>query len=450
MRIIHHFRCVDFFPVTCSLLAILAGALSSPRAIAAGLYRDGASASSMAMGGTTTAAAEGPADALSSNPAELSSFSGPTLEMSAGGGFVHGDFSNRSNNDNILNDAGALGSAAFVAPVGPLRFALGINPDVSLRARWRYNDTPGGLGGATTYGLQPQESEILLLRTSFGVSWQVIPTLSLGASVGLLYNQNELNAPYVFQSQPVLRTAKTLLDLNTSGFGWDVQGGVLWKPASTVSLGASYTTRSRIVSDGSASGNADVQFANLGLGGARSEFNYDASVINVFPQQVSSGVGWQAMPKLLLSAQMDWINWSNAFDTLAVRLKNGNNQVLNGLLHSTSLNDNVPLDWSDQFVWRLGIEYAVSAHWTLRWGYAYTRDPVPPDTLTPLTAAITESTLTTGVGFHTGPVKIDLAYQWGLPNTVHIGNSALAAGEYSNSTIRVTEQWVGLTTTIAF
>jgi long-chain fatty acid transport protein len=449
MRIVPRIGCV-YASITYTLLMTLAGALACPRASAAGVYQDGASARSMAMGGTTTAVADNPSDALYSNPAALSEIRGPTLEVSAGAGFVHGDFSNRSNNDNILNDAGALGSAAFVAPAGPLRFAFGISPDIATRARWRYSDTPGGLGGATTYGVQPQQSELLLLRTSFGVSWQVTPTFSLGASVGLLYNQNELNAVYVFQSQPVLRSAKTLLDLNTSGFGCNVEGGFLWKPIPTLSLGASYTSSSRIVSTGTASGNASAQFANLGLGGARSAFDYDAQVVNIFPQQVSAGVGWQATPKLLLSAQMDWINWANAFDTLRVHLTNGNNQVLNGLLNSRTLDDNAPLDWSDQFIWRFGAEYKLDSHWTLRGGYIYSQNPVPTSTLTPLTAAITENTLTAGVGFHTGPVKIDLSYQWSLPNTVHIGQSALASGEYSNSTIRVTEQWVGLTTTIEF
>ena len=372
----------------------------------------------MAMGGSTTAIANDPQDALAGNPAALNEIKGPTLEVSGFGGFLHGTFSNSANDGNVLNNAGALGAIAMAAPAGPFRFALGFSPDIALSAPWRYRDAPGGADGATTYGVQPQQSSISLLRTSFGVSWQVAPTLSLGASVGLLYNRNSLQAPYVFQSQPTLRTAKTLLDLETDGFGWNGQGGILWKPIPTVSLGVSYTSPSRIVSDGTASGDAYAQFANLGLGGARSDFAYDASVINVFPQQVSAGVGWQATPKLLLSAQMDWINWANAFETLRVRLKNGNNNDINGLLSSTSLNDDIPLHWRDQFVWRFGVEYEVAENWTLRAGYSYARNPVPSDTLTPLTAAITEHTLTAGVGFHKGKFKVDLGYQWALPNTV--------------------------------
>ena len=386
-----------------------------------------------------------------SNPAALSNVKGPTLELTGIAGFVHGDFSNRANNGSVMNNSGLIGSAAASAPWGPVTLALGFNPDMALRDHWHYRDAAGGADGATTYGVQSQESEILLLRTSFGVSWQATPTLSLGASVGLLYNKNVLNAPYVFQSQPTLHTAKTLLNLDTDGLGWNVEGGILWKPIPTVSVGVSYTTRSRIATDGRATGNAGVQLENLGLGAARPDFAYDATVINVFPQQVSAGMGWQATPKLLLSAQMDWLNWANAFDTLAVRLKNGNNKDLNALVGSTSLNDDVPLDWRNQFVWRFGVEYALNPNWTLRAGYAYSQNPVPAGTLTPLTAAITENKVTAGIGYHKGIFKIDLAYQWAIPNTEHVGQSiAGLRREYSNSSVRVTEQWVGLTTTIEF
>jgi long-chain fatty acid transport protein len=445
MRIISH---IGRFSSAVIFAAL--GALACSRAQAGGLYRDGVSASSMGMGGTTTAAGSGPSDALFSNPAELSLSQRPTLELSADGGFVHGDFSNRANNDNVMNNAGALGSGAFVLPAGPLRFALGIDPDMASRANWRYRDAPGGADGATTYGVQSQESQIMLLRTSLGMSLQVTSTLSIGASVNLLYNTNDLNAPYVFQSQPVLRTAKTLLDLNTNGYGCNVEGGFLWKPIPTLSLGASYTSGARIVSTGTAFGNANVQFANLGLGAAPSGFDYKAQVVNEFPQQVSAGIGWQATPKLLLSAQMDWINWSSSFSTLRVHLTNGTNPAINGLLGSSTLDDNVPLDWKDQFVWRFGAEYKLNDHWTVRGGYIFSENPVPSSTLTPLTAAITEHTLTAGIGYRTGPWKIDLAYQWAIPNTIHVGQSDLVSGEYSNSSVRVTEQWIGLTTTIEF
>jgi long-chain fatty acid transport protein len=431
-------------------LAVVVSLLSASTIKAAGLYRDGASARSMALGGTSTAEVRNPVDALFGNPATLSSIAHTTIDLSLNAGFLRGSFDNRDNDHFMIRDEGLLGSLAVAIPVGPVRFGFGVNPDIALRDRWRYRDTPGGADGATTYGMRAQESEIILLRTALGASWQVTPQFSVGASVGLLYNKNQLNAPYIFQSQPVLRSVKTLLDLDTDGYGWNVQVGMVWKPVEALQIGLSYASQAKIVTDGRASGNADVQLTNLGLGAARSDFAYDAEVTNVFPQQVSLGLAWHATPKLTLSAQLDWINWQDSFDTLEVRLRNGNNRDLNGLVGSDKLDDDIPLDWRDQFVIRAGVEYGIDDHWTLRAGYAYGRNPVPARTLTPLTAAIMEHTLCAGVGFRQGRVSVDLAYQWQIPNSVDVGESDLAAGEYADSTVRVSTQWVGLTTSLEF
>lgn len=294
----------------------------------------------------------------------------------------------------------------------------------------------------------------MLLRTAAGLSVEVARGLTLGASVGFLYNDNRLRAPYVFQSQPTLRTAKTLLDLHADGTGWNAGAGLLWRPAPTVRLGVSYLSESRIRARGRATGNAGRQFTNLGLGGARPDFTYgDAMVTNTFPQQVSAGVAWEAMRRLTLTAQFDWINWGDAFQVLDVRLRRGNNADLNGLLGSDRLDDTAPLRWRDQFVGRLGVEHALddARRWTLRAGYAYGNNPVPDGTLTPLTAAVTEHLLTGGIGFRPGGAwRFDLSVQWGLPASARVRRSDLAAGEYSDSVTRVSFVTAATNLTTAF
>lgn len=423
-------------------------------AAAASLYRDGPGARAMALGGSATALAEDPLDALFANPAALGEIRRPTLTLLGVGGLLDGEFHNRVNRRADLSEVAVGGAGAFVVPAGPVRFALGVNPDIGTRVNWRYRDAPGGADGATSYGVRPHEAGIVLLRTAAGFSVEVARGLSLGGSVGLLYNDNRLRAPFVFQSQPTLRTAKTLLDLRADGFGWNAGAGVLWHPAPTVRLGVSYLSEARIRATGRATGNAGVQFANLGLGAARPDFAYeDATVTNTFPQQVSAGVAWEASRRLTLSAQVDWINWSRAFHVLDVRLRRGNNADLNGLLGSDRLDDDVPLRWRDQFVGRLGVEQALddAKRWTLRAGYAYANNPVPDATLTPLTAAITEHLLTGGVGFRAGPaLRFDLAAQWGLPASARVRRSGLATGEYSGSVTRVSFTTVGLNASITF
>ena len=402
------------------------------------------------MGGTGTAAADDPLAALFENPAAMSDLDHAEFSLGEDTGIAHGSFHNVANSHSTMLTAGEIGEAAAIVPFGPVRFGLGVNPDIALSDDWRYRDAPGGADGATTYGVRTDKSDVLLIRGALGASWAVTKAFSLGGSVGLLYNSNELETPYVFQSQPILRTAKTLLDLQTNGFGWNGQGALRWKPVPTVALSATYTSRARIATNGSASGNAGVQFRNLGLGAARPDFSYDAEVTNIFPQQVSAGISWEAPRHLVISGQFEWINWSDAFETLPVRLSNGNNADLNGLLGSRRLDDNVPLDWRDQFVGRIGLEQGLGAHWTARAGYSYGNNPVPPGTLTPLNAAITEHTLTAGVGYRAGRVRIDAAYQWEVPATGRVHQSALAAGEYSYSVTEVDVQWISLTTTIGF
>ncbi len=432
------------------LAIAVAAALACSSASGASLYQDGAGARAMSLGGAGATVADDPLSALFDNPAALADLRRPVAQLGADGGLVTGSFSNRANRGADLESFGAIGEFALVVPAGPFRFALGINPDIAARVRGHYTDTPGGADGATSYGYCRNESSIVLLRSGFGTSYQILPNLSVGATVGLLYNRNELHTPYVFQSQPVLRTAKTLLDLDSDGLGWNLQGGLRWRPIKPLSLNVVYTSRSRVETHGRAVGNAGVQLANLGLGAAQREFAYDAQVTNDFPQQVSAGAAWDGFPGWTFTAQFDWLNWSDAFDTLPVRLTRGSNADLNSLVGSRRLNDDTPLDWRDQYVGRFGVERTLGEHWAIRAGYSYGNNPVPDGTLTPLTAAITEHLLSAGVGFHRGHFRVDGAYQWHLPAAGHVGRSGLAAGEYSDSVTAISVHAVNVSASVEF
>ena len=404
----------------------------------------------MSMGGAAVAVADDPLGALFDNPAALGDLKGWTAQAGADGAFAQGSFHNRANGNATLNEGGAIGEFALAVPLGPVRFALGINPDIAADVRWHYRDAPGGADGATSYGYRRNEASIVLLRSAFGAGWQVLPSLSVGGNVGLLYNRNTLHTPYVFQTQPTLRTDKTLLDLETDGLGWNLQGGLRWRPIPALSLNVAYTSSTRVETDGNASGNANVQLRNLGLGAARPTFDYDAQVTNHFPQQVSAGVAWTGFPRWTLGAQLDWIDWSDAFDTLPVRLTHGNNAAFNQVVGSSRLSDDTPLRWRDQYVGRFGVERTFGDHWSVRAGYAYGNNPVPPGTLTPLTASITEHLLTVGAGYRAGRYRLDAAVQWHLPATGRVHQSDLAAGEYSNSVTEITTESINLTAAIDF
>ena len=425
--------------------------LASGAAHSSGLFEDGASARSKGLGGISTAGAQGPLDALNTNPAELSNVRRPALEAGADLAWGEGEFANRANRNAEMSEFGAKPHGTLSYPLGPVTLGVGFIPDAALRDGWSFRDAPGGLDGGTSYGVREHFSELQVLRFALGGSYRVSETFSLGAGLGILYNRNILRAPYTIQSQPQLQGAKVLLDLDTEGWGANGVFGALWKPAPALQAGLSYTLGSRIRADGSAHANAGQQLANLGLKGVNAKADFDGEVTNNFPQIVSLALSWQATKRLTLLGQVDWTDYRDSFDSLDVRLKNVNNPLYRQLLAGgKDLNDRAPLNWRSQWSFRLGGEYELAEHWTARAGYRYANNPVPDSTLTPLTATIGEHLLAAGLGYHTGRYGVDLSFQWELPATARAGQSALLNGEYSDSRVTTEAQFLSLTTRVEF
>jgi long-chain fatty acid transport protein len=412
----------------------------------------------MAMGGADVAWAASPLSAMGENPGGLGFLSASEFDLGGIGAITQGQFNKPGvSSGNLDGTPAALPEGALGLPLGkwPVTVGLSFVPESSLLADWHYLDPPGGLGGKTSYGYQQDKSEIIVLRSALGVGAQINSKLSLGASAGLIYNENTLEAPYIFQNlQPgthgpinsAYNGAKTLLDLHTTGFGWDAQAGLIYRAMTNLQFGVSYQSEARVDTTGNASGDPSLQF---GHPQGTLPFHYDANVRNIFPQDVTAGVSWKPHPQWRLALQLDWIDWQDAFHTLPVKLSNGNNATVNSVLGS-SFEDLVPLNWRNEFVYRAGVEYSVTENLALRAGYCFGGSPVPDSTLTPMTAAIMENTLTAGIGYQWKRFQFELAYQYNFPATQNVGTSGLLSGEYSNSSTEVSMHVFALTTSVRF
>jgi long-chain fatty acid transport protein len=425
------------------LLPILSAAAFSQALMPAGV-----SSRSAALGGTYL---DGDVtSAMSINPAGLALTGGRQAEFHLMSAFAQGSFQNTVDaNGSLRPSLGTLPYGALALPVGKSRLTLGAAflPETLMSAHWTYTDPPGTAGAS--WGRFDHQSEIAAMRTSFGASWFFSPRLSIGFTAGWVYNTNTLVTPYVFQQHPALRGLKTALDLHTTGSGYNANFGFLAHPTHRLEIGASYKTRTAIPTTGTATGTLDRQLAAIGLA-ARPDYRYDARVDNRLPATVMLNFSWQARPRLRLAGQMDWVQWSGAFKTLPVMLTNGNNADVNGLLGVNYIKDGVPLDWKDQFVWRGAAETPLSDNWKFRAGGFFTQTAVPSSTLSPLTAAIQKNGLTTGVGYKRGRWSTDCAYVINLPSEARTRTSALAAGEYSNTRIRLTVHSVLLSAGLRF
>lgn len=421
---------------------------------ASGIYRDGIGARSMALGGADVTLRDSPLAAMTANPAALGGVGKPAFDLGLTVALPDGDLHRNSGSSGSLWDsAGALPELAVTFPVTEtLGLGVSVAAEAMLAGDWGYEDAPGGLSGGTSYGWLRHRSEIALVRTALGAGIALGEKWSVGGSIGLLYNRNRLDTAYVFQSHPVLRGFKTLVDLDTDGFGVDGEFGVQFRPQDNLHFALTYRLPSTVRADGTLTGRAEAELAALGgdFAGVRPDFAYAAEVENEFPQSISAGMGWAFHEGWLWLGQVDWIEWSQAFKVLPLRLRHGNNDDLNGFLGSDAIDDDIPLAWKDRWVFRTGLEYAPNDHWSFRAGYSYGKSPAPDRTLNPLNAAILEHTLGAGAGYRWGRYVLDAAWQWQLPARQRVDMSDLAAGEYSRSSVEVEIHWIGVTAGMRF
>lgn len=413
-------------------------------------YWNTASARSMSLGGVYLPSSGGVIDAFAANPAGLTALGSPTLDFSVSSIFARGSFTNSVNTNSPLRDSpGVAPYGAFGIPVGHSRFTVGVGvtPELMSISNWNYVDAPGVAGAS--YGLQQQKSAILAVRAAAGVGFALNKNISIGVSTGAVYNSNTLDAPYIFQSNPALAGLKTLLDLHTTGVGWNTTVGVIARATDRIQFNAAWKSHTIINSTGEASGNLSQQFAAIGLN-APSAFQYSAMVHNVLPQSVLAGVSFRVDGRWIFAFQGNWVNWSNAFNNLPVALSNGSNSAINGLLGSSSIADTIPVEWKDQYSIHGGVERLLTENISLRAGYAHSNNPVPASTLSPLTAAIMTQQLSTGIGYGHGRWHFDAAYAVDPTAKESVGHSALLNGEYSNSTVRIGTQAVTLNASLKF
>ncbi|MEZ5326624.1 MAG: outer membrane protein transport protein [Verrucomicrobiales bacterium] len=413
--------------------------------------RNGTGARSVGMGGADLTSEGDPMVAIGHNPALLSTIETPRLTLSAMGALGSGDYRNKRGENFSFDQSGAFPEAALAFPIGdsPVSLGLGVNVVAAREVDWIYRDIAGGVDGGTSYGVLEHSSRFLMARAAAAFSYAINDELSLGVSGGLVYEEFQLQAPFIFQSNPILKGFKTALDLDTDGYSANADAGLLYRPTDRLTLALTYRSPTSITSKGRADGTLDAQLQSIGAAGFDPGVHYDAEVETAFPQAVAGGIALQVTDWLLLAGQVEWINWSRAYDTLDITLRNGTNSDLQALA-GKEIRDSVPLHWDDQFVFRGGMEFGVNEALTLRVGYAYGASPMPDSLVTPVNAAISEHLVSAGIGYRVGRCLIDLGYQYELPRSVETGHSGYQAGEYSDSRSKISSHWLSLGVTYEF
>jgi len=303
-----------------------------------------------------------PLDAASilTNPAGMSDLPGridfgasyfkPSVEYKATGagqGMVMNDGAT------IDSDRGASPVPAFglIIPLGEkFRFGIGAYGVAGMGV-----DYPANLYSSVTYTSYSQ------MRFAPGLSYKINDIVSVGAVVNIMYATMEFNAG---GGQP---------HMGASSFGYGATVGVLVKPVDFLQIGLAYETKSTF---------QDFSF-NTAYGVDKIEFNQ--------PQTATIGLGIKPIKDLSIGFDVQWIRWSetNGLDLPRYAGNASSAQPWN-------------LDWSDQFVYKVGIQYAVHPMVTLRAGYNYGKMPLNSDRAFENMAfpAVSEHHITAGIGLN--------------------------------------------------
>jgi long-chain fatty acid transport protein len=218
------------------------------------------------------------------------------------------------------------------------------------------------------------ETSYMNLRVAPAASFKIIEGLSVGVSA---------NLQYALMGWNVMGAMGNPERKDGTSFGYGATVGVLYRPMKLVTVGAAWETKSTF---------ADFEF-DLGPVG-KEKLKFDQ------PQVATFGVSVAPIDALVVAADVEWINWSAT---------NGKNQPK--FTQATPASAPWNMNWSDQWVVKVGAQWAATQALKVRAGYDYGKMPLDAKRSFENIAfpAVAEHHVTVGVGVDAGPVTINAA-----------------------------------------
>ncbi|MGI4824508.1 MAG: OmpP1/FadL family transporter [Janthinobacterium lividum] len=212
------------------------------------------------------------------------------------------------------------------------------------------------------------------LRSVFAqATASVAITPQLGVGVGLVmlaYGDVDLQRDIPLQGQTTTGAAHAQL-MGKAEHKFGVNAGIMFKPSEKLSVGISYRSAVNATVSG-----GDVTITNLPAAAAGSFTAKNFDVTLPLPDVYSFGIGVRPNDKLTLAFDANLVGWSR-YQSLDFKYSNG---VLGGATSSSSKRQ-----YEDALAFRLGAQYKVTEHFTVRAGTFYDFATVRNNFVTPET-----------------------------------------------------------------
>jgi len=175
------------------------------------------------------------------------------------------------------------------------------------------------------------------------------------------------------------------VDLRGDGWGFGACVGVHWQVTDKLSVGASYQQGINLNHKGTADFHAPGMNPNV----ASLFFtDDDVSWEFAYPDMVRTGVAYTFSDFATVEFDFWYGNWANG-KNLEILFANPKNQDMI-----------MPQDWTNQFLFGLGVEIHHFDHVPIRFGGVYDMTPIPDSTVSPTIPDNNRPFILAGVGYH--------------------------------------------------
>lgn len=285
---------------------------------------------------------------------------------------------------------------AYYKPISPkVVIGLGIGTPSGLGTKWDGADF-ADLYGGTTFNWS---SKIGVFSFSPLVAVKVTDRISVGATVNIQYGNFNLKMPAGSADLGEGTVDLGQYEENMNGWGIGATFGVLAKPIDKLSVGLTVRTPSTLTFKGSA------LLSYLSLYDLPDTSDLKCKI--TWPLWIAGGVAFRPIERLLLSADVQWTQWSK-LDRITTEYLDAAWAALMG----ASGGDVRTLDWADKAQVRFGAEFQLNATTALRAGYYNDPAPGPASTLNVLLPTFTYNTLCVGIGKTFGGLQLDFGLEY--------------------------------------
>jgi long-chain fatty acid transport protein len=346
------------------------------------------------------------ASAVWYNPAGLTQTRGTQAIVGGVGLFMNWNFdADNGGTDQSMNDEAFLPHLYVSSDFGTERFraGLGINNSFGLSEDW---------GDTGPLRFIVDDAKLAAINISPAVAYQVTDALSLGFALNVYYARASIDRQAILGAPP---TPEGYFELDGHDWAVGYTPSFLWRINERHSVGGFY--RSPVNLD--IHGEAEIEMGDTSVVGP-----VRTNLPVMLPQQIGLGYAFRPIEPLKLEFDVIWTDW-NALDRLRI---SSDNPLING--------QQIPADWRSGFTYRLGGQYAINDNWTVRAGYAYSENAIPDQTYTPIVPDSDYHLIALGLGYTTGPLSLDLAYNFIYRETRHIDSAVLSPtvdGDWQNT-----------------